>query len=295
MRHITLTHGQWTVELAPEIGGSIARCVYDGMDILRPAPRAEAASLEARDMACFPLVPFSNRIEDGRFEFGGQTIHLPRNMGDHPHALHGQGWRGAWNAVSEAPGEAVIAYDHAPDAWPWRYRAQQALTAAGDSLTLRLGVTNLADRPMPVGLGLHPYFLASEGTTLTTGATHLWECTDEQIPIRRVDLPPEFDFASGLKIADHDLDHCFAGWSRKATIDWPGKPYRLHMEGASPSLRHFVLYTPSGQSFFCAEGVENMNNAHNWLSRGVETGLSILAPGESHEVTTVFRVEAVSA
>jgi aldose 1-epimerase len=295
MRQVTLTHGKWMVELTPEIGGSISRCAYDGQDVMRPATRAGDAGAEARDMSCFPLVPFSNRIEYGRFEFGGRSISLPKNMGDHPHALHGQGWRGAWYVPVERPDRATLAYDHEADAWPWRYQATQRFELADDSLTLYLGVTNLSDDPMPVGLGLHPYFLASQGTTLTTGVTHLWETTNEQIPIQRVDLPAQFDFARGLRIADHDLDHCFAGWNRVATIDWPGRPYRLHMEGRSPSLQHFVLYTPRGQDFFCAEGVENMNNAYNWMSRDVFTGLTVLAPGDSHEVETVFRVEAVSA
>ncbi len=291
MRQVTLKQGKWTVELAPRIGGSISRCDYDGQHILRPALQGDALSEEARGMSCYPLVPFSNRIEYGRFEFGGRSIQLPKNMGDHPHALHGQGWRGAWDVLAEEPDSAVLAYEHDADAWPWRYQARQSFELDDDSLTVVLSVSNLADDPMPVGLGLHPYFPATEGVTLTTGLTHLWECTNEQIPIRRVDLPEQFDFADGLKIASHDLDHCFAGWNRAATIAWPGRAYRVHMEG-SPSLTHFVLYTPRGQDFFCAEGVENMNNAVNWLSRGVPTGLTILAPGDCHEIATVFRVEA---
>jgi aldose 1-epimerase len=294
MGSITLTHGRWHVELAPEIGGSIARCDYDGQPILRPALQGDPLSQEARGMSCFPLVPFSNRIEHGVFEFEGRKVHLPTNMGDHPHPLHGQGWRGVWHAPQVKPDRATLAYDHEADSWPWKYRATQSFELGDDTLTVRLGVSNLAGDPMPVGLGLHPYFSSPEGTTLTTGLTHLWECTNQQIPIRRVELPPEFTFAEGLTIADHDLDHCFAGWNRRATIDWPGRPYRAHMEG-SPTLQHFILYTPAGQDFFCAEGVENMNNAINWLERGVFTGLTILPPGASHEITTVFRVEAARA
>jgi aldose 1-epimerase len=294
MPKVALTHGKWTVELAPEIGGSISRCDYDGQHVLRPAVQQDdPLAGEARGMACYPLVPFSNRIEHGRFEFGGEAVQLPKNMGDHPHALHGQGWRGVWHVVSQAQNRAAIAYTHEADAWPWRYEARQVFELGDDGLTVRLGVTNLTDRPMPAGLGLHPYFLATDAT-LTTGLTYLWECTSEQIPIQRVDLPPELDFSHGRKVAEHDLDHCFGGWSRHATVEWPGKSYRVHMDG-SPSLQYFILYTPRGQDFFCAEGVENMNNAINWLPRAVSTGLTILQPGASHEITTVFRVEAVSA
>jgi aldose 1-epimerase len=295
MRQITLTHGKWTVEVTPGTGGAISRCVYDGQDMLRPTPAANAASDDARDMACFPLVPFSNRIENGRFSFGGRDVHLPPNMGDHPHALHGQGWRGAWEVIEDgAEGRIVIGYEHAADSWPWPYRARQTFAPGGDSLDVVLAVTNLSDAPMPAGLGLHPYFPASEGVTLTAGISHMWDCPHQQIPVRLVPVPQELDFSRGIRIADVDLDHCFAGWSGRAVIEWPGRRYRLAMLG-SPTLTHLVVYTPKGADFFCVEGVDNMNNAVNWLDRGVETGLHILEPGSTHEVTTTFRAEPASA
>ena len=294
MQQLTLTHGKWLVELMPQIGGSISRCAYDGQDMLRPAVPVAEGFAEARDMSSFPLVPFSNRIEHGRFEFNGESVHLPRNMGDHPHALHGQGWRRVWAVESEAPGQAVLAYDHEADTWPWRYVARQFFELSDDAMTLRLAVINMSDRPMPVGLGLHPYFLKTEGVSLTTGVTHQWESTNEQIPTQLVPLPQELDFSRGLKIEGLDLDHCFTGWSRVATIDWPGRPYRLLMEG-SPTLEYLVVYTPPGRDFFCVEGVDNMINAFNWMSRGIRTGVTILLPGQTHEIVTVFRAQALAS
>lgn len=290
MAAIGITGHRWQVELAPDIGGGISRCTYDGQHILRPAAPEALISGEARDMACFPLVPFSNRIENGVFTFDGRRITLPRNMGDHPHPLHGQGWRGAWRVVDQTADSASILYLHEADAWPWRYEARQDFTLAPDRFTVVLSLTNLSDSPMPAGLGLHPYFPRGEGVTLTTGAPRLWVSTSQQIPIQLIDTPEAMDFSRRLRIDDLDLDHCFAGWNRDALIEWPGRPWRLHMEGDT-NLGFLVVYTPPAQDFFCVEGVENMNNAFNWMARDVETGARILAPGESHGVTTVFRVE----
>jgi aldose 1-epimerase len=192
------------------------------------------------------------------------------------------------------PDGAMLLYRHEPDAWPWRYEARQEFSLSGDSLTLRLGLTNLSDSPMPAGLGLHPYFPRNEGVTLTTGVTHLWESTNQQIPIRLIELPHELDFARSLRIDDIDLDHCFAGWSRDAVIDWPGRRYRLRMLG-DENLPFLVVYTPAKKDFFCVEGVQNMNNAFNWMARGAETGVRVLAPGESYSVVTVFRAEPSGA
>lgn len=290
MEKITLAQGKWLVELMPQAGGSISSCAYDGQDIMRRASAEGVTAGDARAMACFPLVPFSNRIERGIFDFDGRCITLPRNMGDHPHTIHGHGWLVPWQVEARGEDSATLAFTHEADAWPWRYRAQQDFTLAEDSLTVRLAVANLSDRPMPVGLGLHPYFPRGAGVTLTAGLTHLWEATSEQIPIRRVDLPGSLDFARGLPIAGLDLDHCFAGWSRQALIEWEGAPWRLRMEGDG-NLGHLVIYTPRDQDFFCAEGVENMNNAFNWMARRADTGARILAPGESHAIVTTFKVE----
>ena len=293
MRQITLIHGPWHLELAPSVGGSIAALAYDGQDMLRRASPEAMTGAEAREMASFPLVPFSNRIEHGRFTFEGREIVLAPNMDDHPHPLHGAGWRAAWDVADETPTSAALTYMHEEGAWPWRYQARQDFDLAGDILTVRLGLTNLSDRPMPAGLGHHPYFPRTPGVTLTTGVTHLWEATSEQIPIRQVALPAALDFRQGLAIEDLDLDHCFAGWSRDALIAWPGLRYRLRMSGDA-TLKHLVVYTPRGRDFFCVEGVENMNNAFNWMSRGVPTGVHVLAPGATHAVSTMFRAEPVA-
>jgi aldose 1-epimerase len=296
MQNITLTHQGWHLELLPEIGGSIAVCAFDGQDVMRRSSQQVRAPVEARDLACFPLVPFSNRIANGLFEFEGRRVTLPRNMDNHPHAIHGQGWRGVWTLAEQTPERVVLRYRHPADAWPWAYEATQSFEPAPDSLIVRLSVSNLSDGRMPTGLGLHPYFPRSEGVSLTTSITHLWDSTSEQIPIRRVELPTALDFSRGLKIDDLDLDHCFAGWNRDAVIEWPGRRYRLHLEG-DENLKHLVVYTPPGKDHFCVEGVENMNDAFNWMARGVDTGAHILAPmgerGSSHSITTVFRVERV--
>jgi aldose 1-epimerase len=294
METVSLAQGKWRLELVPEIGGSISLCTYDGQDIMRRASLKEGAAAEARDMACFPLVPFSNRIEHGIFTIYGERIELPRNMDDHPHALHGQGWRGAWEVEAQEEGRAILLYRHEPDSWPWRYESRQDFSFTPDSLVVRLGVTNLAERPMPAGLGLHPYFPKGEGATLTTEVAYMWASTAQQIPIRLIDLPRELDFSRGLKIADLDLDHCFAEWGKSAVIEWPGQPYRVNMQG-DDNLDFLVVYTPPHEDFFCVEGVENMNNAFNWMSSDAYTGAKILAPGESHSVTTVFQVEPSAA
>ena len=102
---ITLRADRARAGIAPWIGGSIAHYHWiDGArrhDWLRPAAPADLLAGTAGRLACFPLVPFSNRIRDGRFAFGGHTVALPLNQPPQPHALHG-----AWLAGGVERGRA---------------------------------------------------------------------------------------------------------------------------------------------------------------------------------------------
>ena len=97
----------WSLELLPNLGGAIGALRHEGRDVLRPAPKG---TLDVLATSCFPLVPYANRIANGRFEFDGQTHRLPLNFGDHPHSLHGLGWQAEWT-VTEA-GAALAESSH---------------------------------------------------------------------------------------------------------------------------------------------------------------------------------------
>ena len=64
-----LARGNLELALMPEAGGCIARfaAAHDGgvQQMLRPLPAGIAAP-GPLDMACYPLVPFSGRITNGR-------------------------------------------------------------------------------------------------------------------------------------------------------------------------------------------------------------------------------------
>ena len=98
------SHG-YAVALDPARGGRIVSATYNGLDVLRPETGAGAES--ALDSACFPLVPFSNRIRHGAFEFEGHAYRLGSNWDGDAHAIHGEGWLRPWQVVAvAAPGYA---------------------------------------------------------------------------------------------------------------------------------------------------------------------------------------------
>ena len=93
---VSLALGKARVELAPEVGGAIAEFTFSGVDVLRRTPPAARAAGDVRAHACYPLVPYSNRIANARLAVTSGTVELARNFGDHPNSIHGVGWQRAW-------------------------------------------------------------------------------------------------------------------------------------------------------------------------------------------------------
>src|SRR5947209_7338157 len=113
---IELTAGDYRLVLAPEIGGAIARFDWQRQPLMRAG--FGRSVLEA---ACFPLVPFSNRIAYGRFKAGERQVRLSANFPgvDHLHPLHGFGWLAAWTPVSTGPMHAILRHSYESGEWPW--------------------------------------------------------------------------------------------------------------------------------------------------------------------------------
>ena len=93
---LTLGAGRLALQLCPEIGGSIAAFRWDHpgggrLDLMRPLSDADLAAGNVLGMASFPLTPYSNRINEGRFTWRGQNIALPLNALPERHPQHGHG------------------------------------------------------------------------------------------------------------------------------------------------------------------------------------------------------------
>lgn len=271
-------HG-WRLVLLPALGGSIGALEHDGRAVLRPATDA-AHVLET---ACFPLVPYTNRIADGRFSFDGADYTLPRNFKpDHPHTLHGTAWLRGWEVAETGTDTITLAYTHAGDEhWPWPFRAEQRFTLAPGSLRLDLTMQSAAEQPVPAGVGLHPYFPCDDATRLTFVAGQAW-LADQQ-DLRTYPAPADRfgDWAGGAPVSgDTLIDNSYSGWDAQATIAQADLIVRLTAEGADDC--HF--YRPPALDFFCLEPVSHLPDAIN------REGMDLLDPGATRTVSMTLTV-----
>lgn len=278
---VTLATDRFRLVLAPDVGGSIASFEnLAGQGRAVPLLRGNHAPLSPLEAACFPLVPYCNRIRDGRFWFRGQEVVIAPNMAGDPSPLHGQGWLTRWQVAAVAEDRAELAYDHDAGEWPWRYTAMQRFVLDATGLSAELLCTNADTRPMPCGLGFHPYFPCDAGTGLSTGVAHVWTVDDKVLPVELIPATGRYDVRGG-PVCGRDLDNGYDGWDGTAWIDGlPGLSGRLRM--ASTTARFFQLYSPPAGGLFVAEPVSHANAALNAPEdQWAELGLRILEPGET--------------
>jgi aldose 1-epimerase len=262
MSLLSLRAGRLALDLAPDCGGSIARFAVDGKgDILRPMPAEALASGKGNNSSCYPLVPYSNRIAEGRLTVAGVTIKLASNWPDQRHPMHGDGWSREWRVARSDTQSAELVYDHDGYlGWPFRYRARQSFRLDDERLIVSMALENLEPRATPGGLGLHPFFVRDADSELTCHTTGVWHTDAEVLPTEHVTLPAAWDFSQGRRVNDVVLDHCFDGWDGRATMRWPSRGLAVDMS-ASEALRHLVIFTPPQRPFFCVEPVSHANGA----------------------------------
>ncbi|MBO0903239.1 aldose 1-epimerase [Jiella sonneratiae] len=282
---VELAAGDLAVRIAPAVGGAIAGFSRAGVPLLRETPAAALADRRAGLCGSYAMIPYSNRIADASFRFGGEAFRLARNFGDSPHSLHGNGWQRAWEVAAARADFVTLTLDHDPAEsparaaeWPFAYRGEQHFSLGLATLSVTLVVENRDGRPMPAGFGLHPYFDRA-GAHLSFAAERVWQSDARLLPTGRSAVPVGWDCRALRPVDDVSaVDHCFEGWGGTAEIVYPERNILISIS-ADPVFSKLVVFRADERSFFAVEPVSHMVDAVN---RGdtADNGLKTLAPGE---------------
>ncbi|KND56218.1 hypothetical protein BPUN_1030 [Candidatus Paraburkholderia kirkii] len=211
----------------------------------------------------YPLVPFSNRVRDSRFPAPNRPIVELAGFPGMPHALHGFGQFAAWSVELLEPDCAVLRYAHreGEHGWPWAFEAVQLIEANADGARLSMRIANRSSRPMPAGLGFHPYFGALE---VELDAATLWRHEAEIAIEPATERPPRRHVRE-----EEGYTRYLSGWDGRATLGY-----------ADGALSHVVVHCPAGAGYLCVEPVSHVSDGFNLASRGVPgTGIAVIEPG----------------
>jgi aldose 1-epimerase len=229
----------------------------------------------------FILAPFSNRIRAGRLQFRGERHALEPHPDSAPDASHGYANRLPWRVVRQARESVELALDDWGGRWPWRLALEQRIGLVDGALEMRLAAVSRDARPMPIGLGFHPFFSRTGGQRLKVRAERVRATHADTRPTTSAPLDGPLD----ASLDPWAMGRYLEGWDGKAEITLPTLDAAVTMTADPSSLPYLLTFTPPGRPVVCVEPVSHLTGAMELADAAAEAqGVRVLAPGGRLEV-----------
>lgn len=213
--------------LVVEVGGGLRSLVVDGVDVVADYP-PDVMAPSGRGQV---LVPWPNRIRDGRYAFGGRRHELPiteRSTGNASHGL--VRWEPFRPTERDADRITLRHTLHPHPGYPWALEVRLTWQVDARGLTCTTHLTNVGDETAPVGYGAHPYLalgatpFADARLTVPADRVVLVDET-RKLPVGTAEvtdpsLRAAHDLRGGDPLGDRSIDHAYTGLTRGPDGCW---------------------------------------------------------------------------
>ena len=287
---------QWTIRRGDqeatvvEVGGGLRTYAAGGLDLVAGYAADEMARAGRGQL----LMPWPNRIRDGRYAFAGAQHQLALTEPARHNASHGLVRWVRWQPVRQNEQTVRLTTRlHPQPGWDGTLDLVVAYTLGDEGLTVTTSATNVGTTRAPFGCGAHPY-VAIGDTALADVVLHLPAqkevlVDDRLLPTHTDPVQVEHDFRSPRRLASTSLDTAYTGLHRDpATGHWEvtvsGLAGRPDVTVWGDEAFDWVqVFTTMGQDTGVdgtrGIAVEPMSCPPDAFNSG--QGLVVLAPGES--------------
>lgn len=273
-----------------QVAAGIREFTVDGVDITQPYAEDSTPPF-ANGIV---LVPWPNRVADGRWTHEGESLQLDITEPARDNAIHGLLRYSPYTVVEKAEASitlgAIIFPQHG---YPFHLDTTVRYELVEDGLDVTHTVVNLSGTRAPVAFGTHPFLTigdvdAAELMLTVHADTHV-NVDDRLNPTAIVPVDgTEFDLREPHRLGDLYLDD---GWGGVRTVDGvsavlrapDGREVRLRQDENHGWIQVFTTRefpTPAGPRL--AVAIEPMTAPVNALNSGID--LHWLDPGESWSV-----------
>lgn len=281
-----------------EVGGGIREYEVGGRAVLDPYPLDQMRDGEHGT----PLIPWPNRLADGRYSFDGEDYQVALTEPEKNNAIHGfMIWR-PWQAVDRERDRLVMAARlHPLTGYPFTLDLRVTYRLGDGGLEVTTTAENAGDRAAPYGVGQHPYLSPGEGLVddcelHLPARTRVVTDAERQLPtgLEPVNGTP-FDFNEPHTLGDLQIDHAFTdldrddsgrAWTRLRGPD--GAWAEQWVDEGYPFVQLYTGDTLAPDRARRGLGTEPMSCPPSALASG--EGIVRLEPGESHTTTWGVRL-----
>jgi aldose 1-epimerase len=206
-----------------EVGATLRSFSVEGRDVVR--------GFGVQDMISGGrgqnLIPWPNRIRDGRYTFNGATQQLALTEPARHNASHGLARYVPWVLIDKKA-DAVTnrVRVHPQPGWPGTLESTITHQLTQDGLTVTVEASNVGTADVPFGYGAHPYLTVGEATVdevaLTVPAASYLEVDDDRLlPLK---LSPvegtAYDLREGRVLGSMSLDTAMTDLARDSDGRW---------------------------------------------------------------------------
>lgn len=312
-----VTKGQWggydtyilhsrelELTLLPRLGNSVISLWdhHEKRQILRQPDENDLAFFMQKPYHFgIPLLIPPGRIRKGQFQFEGASYQFDQNTANnnHIHGLHrSQSWCVSDIEEDEEGCAVTTEFCTANDPqwmrqFPIPLKFEMTFRLQDHRLQQILKVTHLGQQRIPFGIGYHTWFLLDgqpERWSLKLPVESKYDLNEELLPSGTVSELGALDqLNKGMNLQGSNLDTALRiGASQPAeALILRNDGYGLRYTADRNFFRHWVVYTkgPADQ-FLCAEPYTWLPDAPNVTDDASFTGLQVLEPGQTLELST---------
>ena len=278
-----------------QVAAGIRRLSVHGIDIMPPFE----TGIQRPYGSGMILVPWPNRIRDGRWVLDGEEQQLALTEPKKNNASHGLLRFTPYSVAARTESTLRLEARVFPQTgYPFLLDTAVTYRLVNAGVEVTHSITNRSDAAAPVAIGAHPYFTIGdvdpEDLTVTAHVTTRFETDDRSLPIGEVAVEgTPYDLREGVRLGDLTID---AGFGGAEFADGVSEHSVTAPDGRSVTVwgdenfRYWQVFTTEqypGQSK--AVAIEPMTAPADAFNSGRD--LTWLAPGETWEASWGVRAD----
>lgn len=274
-----------------QVAAALRELSVGGIDIVQSYPESSVPPFAAGIV----LVPWPNRIEDGRWTLDGATQQLDITEPKLNNAIHGLLRYTPYTVVEQTESAVTLGATVFPQhGYPFLLETTVRYELVEDGVRVTHGIRNLSKDAAPVAIGTHPFLkigdVPTEDLTLTVHASTRFPVDARLLPSDQIPVEgSEYDLRAGRPLAELFLDDAFGGVETvdgaSAALTAPdGRQVRLLQDENHPYVQVFTTRnfpTEGGETL--AVAIEPMTAPADAFNSGLD--VKWVAAGESWSVS----------
>lgn len=295
MSNHLITAGKYRAEIRSK-GGGLNSLTFDNKNLIDPFIAGEPHRYRG-DL----LVPWPNRIRDGKYSYENRNYLLKQNESLRANALHGLVLDCEW--ILQGHDETSIELSTTvmdEGAYPSSLEISVFYKISEFGLRIEIKATNIGEKRAPYGHSIHPYLVADadskvDSWKLKMPAKEFMEVDSERLlPIGIQKVREDFDFNSSRQISSTFIDHAFlidkSNRNQSVELVSPsGQGVGMRYSGDLNWIQIHTADRENGKDARTCLAVEPMTCPPDAFNSGID--ILHLKPGESHSSTwEIFKI-----